>query len=133
MGTPTTHKRESSGDCGVELIQNSLIAAVPFGLFELDADGTVLYFKPERNGDSPHLVPSIVGENFFADVVPAANVKELKDQLVNFRRSHAPAASFDFTFSFEQGIIPARVLTARIHDRSEFGSTEFILVHLRKI
>ncbi|HEV7859204.1 MAG TPA: hypothetical protein VGO91_11350 [Pyrinomonadaceae bacterium] len=103
-----------------------------FGLLELDAEGTVLYFKPERQGDPIGLLPNFIGENFFTAVMPVANVKELKERFTNFRRSHAPALSFNFIFSFEHGTVPARVLLARIHDRSELGTAEFTLVHLRK-
>ena len=114
-----------------------MITALPrsepfFGLLELDADGRVLYYKPERDGSSTDPMPNIIGENFFTDVAPGANIKELKERLTNFRRSHASALSFNFTFSFEHGTIPARVLLARIYDRSELGSTESTLVHFRK-
>ena len=50
-----------------------------FGLVELDADGTVLYSRIERDGDRHYPPANITGRNFFSEVAPFLNVE-------NFRR-----------------------------------------------
>lgn len=103
-----------------------------FGLLELDAEGMVLYYNPEKDRNSAPGRPDIVGQNLFRDVALAANVREFQDYLNNFWQSRDPARSLNFTFDFGQKPVAARVLLARIHERSELGGKESILVHIRR-
>ena len=106
--------------------------AVPLGLLELDADGTVLYYKPELDGDQPRGDADIVGRNFFADVIRAANVADLHARLGDFQRGHEPARSFDYTFNAERASLPAHVLLARTREHTAGAVRESIFVHIRK-
>ena len=104
---------------------------LPLGLIELDATGTVLYYKPEQreNFDTP---PSeIVGRNFFTEIAPVAQAREFQDHIKDFARSHAPASSFNFTFVNDHRTLPVRVLLARIHEQSGLDRTESLFVHIR--
>jgi len=104
--------------------------SIPFGLLELDADWTVLYFKPEGgegDGDS-----RLVGRNLLTEIPVVARAAGLRDRLHRFRRGHAPADSFLHIFPLEHGDVQAKILLARLHERSALGSTESILLHIRK-
>lgn len=106
--------------------------SLPLGLLELDASGTVLYFKPDGNKVLTAADTDLVGRNFFADIPVVAGAKEFQDRLHNFRRNHAPADNFTYTFPTERGHVRAKVLLARIHEQSTLGSVESILVHIRE-
>ncbi|HEX8476075.1 MAG TPA: hypothetical protein VF666_18895 [Pyrinomonadaceae bacterium] len=103
-----------------------------YGLVELDAEGRVLYYNPEKDGDALSPKPDIVGQNFFDEVAKFDGVRELQQRINSFRLSHAPALSFNFDFRFDRASYPARILLARIHDRSELGRQESVFVHIRK-
>lgn len=103
-----------------------------YGLVELDADGTVLYYNPEKDGQVGGAKPDIIGQNFFADVAKFDDVTSFRERINSFRLGHAPANSFNFTFRFDEASYPSRILLARIHDKSELGRRESIFVHIRK-
>jgi hypothetical protein len=105
---------------------------LPLGLLELDASGTVLYFKPDSKGVSTPADTDLIGRNLFADIPVVAEAKEFQARLHSFRRNHAPADSFTCTFPSEQGQVRAKVLLARIHEQSTLGTVESILVHIRE-
>ena len=109
----------------------SSLNMLPIGLLELDADGTVLYFKPDRGNSSNCSAEDVVGRNLFTDIAPIAEAVEFKERIKTFRRRHAPADSFHFTFGAGHNNIGVRVLLARIHEQSVLGSTESVLVHIR--
>jgi hypothetical protein len=103
-----------------------------FGLLELDAAGTVLYYNSERDTSVEAQTRDIVGRNLFADITPAPDAGELERQIGNFRRSESPSRSLNFTFHYDRGDVHARILLARIRERSEQGGRESMLVHIRR-
>lgn len=113
-----------------------MITELPLGLVELDDAGTVLYYKRE-GAAAPDAPPQqeIIGLNFFTDVAPVADAAEFRNALAAFRRAHAPSHSFDFTFRAggDGGGLPTRVLLARIHEKSEGGDRDSLLVHIKKV
>jgi hypothetical protein len=107
-------------------------ARLPLGLLELDPSGKVLYFKPEGNGSSTPEAADLTGRNLFDDIPVLAYAKEFRERLHSFRRNHAPADSFTYTFTSEHGSVRAKVLLARIHEQSALGNLESILIHIRE-
>lgn len=105
---------------------------VPLGLLELDADGTVLYFKPDDRGGQAARADGIVGRNLFADVIRAADGETLRDRLGDFWRGHDPTRSFDLTFNSERDTLAARVLLARTREQSEGRERESVFVYIRR-
>ena len=106
---------------------------VPLGLLELDADGTVLYYKPEQaEGRRAPGGADIVGKNLFAEVMRAANLRDLRDRLGDFCRGHDPARSFEFTFNSERASLPARVLLARTREHYAGVDRESFFVQITK-
>ncbi len=65
-------------------IQKEESAAIPFGLLELDGEGTVLHYSPAREPKRVAEAASIIGRNFFDEVVPVSPVKEFKTRFLRF-------------------------------------------------
>ncbi|HEX7316493.1 MAG TPA: hypothetical protein VF297_21500 [Pyrinomonadaceae bacterium] len=101
-------------------------------LFELDASGKVLYFKPEKKEASDAEVAELVGLNFFTDVPAVAGAEELRERFHGFRRGHAPAGSFIYNFPAEHWGGRAKVMLARVHEQSVLGNVDSILVDIRE-
>lgn len=113
-----------------QLEENSDPRPIPFGLLELDGDWTVIYYKPEEGeGDG---ASGLVGRNLLTEVPAVARVAGLRDRLDRFRQGHAPADSFLYTFPLDNGDIQAKILLARLHERSASGSAESILLRIRR-
>ena len=105
-----------------------------YGLLELDAAGTVLYSRVEPDGVAAQgtSAPDLTGHNFYTEVAPFRNVAELRGEIDRFSRGSQPAYSIDFTCDYEDGPVQARVLLARIRERSQADVTKSILVHIRR-
>lgn len=103
-----------------------------FGLFELDAAGTVLYSRIEKDGDADTSLADVTGRNFYSQVASFMNVNEFYQRLEAFRQGERRAEATDFTLLYADGPVRARVLLARVRSRAEHGMTKSILVHIRK-
>ena len=114
------------------MLQATLVDELPLGLVELDAAGTVLYFNRDRNDYARGHVPDMVGRNFFTDVGPVAQNAAFRELIKAFRRSHAPAQTFDFSFGADGRDVPVRVLLARIHEYTVSGDSDTIIVHISR-
>lgn len=112
--------------------QETLSPDVPLGLLELDADGTVLYYKPEGAAVQTNDAGRIVGRNLFDDVMPSADREALRDRLGEFWRGHDPTRSFDLTFNTERSSLPARVLLARTREQTGGVERESVFVYIRR-
>lgn len=105
---------------------------LPFGLWEMDAAGTVLHYEPPGGERAPFHPPEVVGKNFFVGVMPAARGEELRERFASFLSGHAPAYSLDLTLPGEEGDVRARILLGRLHDRFAADAAGSILVHVRR-
>lgn len=103
-----------------------------FGLFELDAAGTVLYSRVEREGEASGPVPDVAGLNFYEKVAPFSNVEEFRRLVTQFTQSPSPADSFRFNCQCDDDAVPVRVLLARIRERTSSDRTKSVLVHIRR-
>lgn len=103
-----------------------------YGMVEIDGEGRILYYNPEKDGTPDIPRAAIVGQNFFTDVAKFAGAAQFREKVNSFRLGHAPAFSFNFTLDYEHASYPVRILLARIHDYSEMGRRESIFVHIRK-
>lgn len=106
--------------------------AIPLGLWELDAAGTVLHYEPTKGERLLFQPLEVIGRNFFSEVMPASQAQEFRERFGSFMSGHAPAHSLDFTLLFEQGGVRTRILLARIHGRLASGDAESILIHIRR-
>lgn len=103
------------------------------GMFELDTSNTVRYSRFEGEGrvvDSS--APDISGASLFEAAEPFSNSEEFRRRINSFRSNGAHADSFDFTFEYEDGSVPVRVLMARVRESSDGDSARSVLIHVRQ-
>lgn len=103
-----------------------------FGLFELDAAGTVLYSRIEKDDDADTAPADVTGRNYYTQVASFMNVNEFQRRLDAFWQGERRAEGTDFTLCYADGPVRARVLLARVRSRAEHGVTKSILMHIRK-
>ncbi len=103
-----------------------------FGMFELDSSNRVVYsrFEGEAKGDIT-MAPDVNGATLFDAGEPFSNTEDFRRRINVFRSNGAHADSFDFTFEYEDGPAPVRVLMARVSESSDRGSTKSVLIHVR--
>jgi photoactive yellow protein len=104
---------------------------IPFGLLELDEQGTVVHYSPatqwkRRGRDSDN----IIGRNFFDDVIPVLPVKEFKERFLRFMALGDSVQRFTIRCPFEQRDIRVQIILARITERTERNSERLALVRL---
>jgi photoactive yellow protein len=101
---------------------------IPYGLFELDEAGTIVHYSPptekNNNGDG------VVGRNFFRDIVPLPELKDLKSRFLSFMAFGDAVERFSASFTHEQGMVKVQIALARVTERSATGSKKFALVRL---
>lgn len=107
------------------------VTTPPFGLYELDAEGTVLYCRMEPVGRREGGEADHAGRNFYEEVAAFDNADELRRRIEDFLRGGGHADSFDFTCRAGGEATPVRVLLARVRERSDHGRTKAVLLHLR--
>jgi hypothetical protein len=115
------------------MMSGSLLSAQElFGLFELDAAGTVLYYRIESDGEPDDTLPDMAGHNFYDEVAPFENVEEFRRCVTQFTRGESPADSFKFDCRYDGRVQPVKVLLARIRERVNRNKTKSVLMHIRR-
>jgi len=109
-----------------------LTAQELLGLFELDAAGTVLYYRIEPRGEPGSTSQDMAGHNFYDEVAPFENVEEFRRYVTKFTLGESPADSFNFGCRYDGGVQPVKVLLARIRERVNHDRTKSVLVHIRQ-
>ncbi len=107
-----------------------LTAQELFGLFELDATGTVLYYRIEPGAKPGLNSPNTAGHNFYDEVAPFENVDEFRQCVTQFTQGGNLADSFNFDCRYEGFAHPVKVLIARL--RKDHRNTNSVLVHFRR-
>ena len=99
-------------------------------MFELDATGTVLHYSPpsEKSRETP--AAPVVGRNFFLDLVPLAQVQELRSRFLAFMADGHSVERFTLSFPYNQGSVKVQIVMAHLTERSERGIERFALVRL---
>ena len=103
-----------------------------FGMFELDSSNRVIYSRFEGGAEGGAAPPAVNGASLFEAGAAFSNADEFRRRINIFRSNGAQADSFDFTFEYEDGPVPVRVLMARVSESSERGSTRSVLIHVRR-
>jgi len=100
-----------------------------FGLYELDAAGTILYSLP-HNGARPQ--PSMVGSNFFEEIDAIENAERLRSGIKSFIRSNRSVGSFTFESGFHDGGIKAKVLLTRGHETQNDSVAGIVIMDIKR-
>jgi hypothetical protein len=103
------------------------------GLFELDADGTVVYSRLRRNEEIPDTAPGAVGCNFFDEVAAFENVEDFRRRFRYFVKGSNSIENFNFDFRFEENAVPMRVMLVRVSETDHNENAHRIIVDIRKI
>jgi photoactive yellow protein len=113
----------------IEVSDNEVLQ-IPFGMFELDAAGTVIHYSPalEEKADAP--ARGIVGKNFFTDLVAISQVEELKGRFHNFMADGDSVERFSLNFPYNQESVKVQIVMAHIIEKSEKGRERFALIRL---
>jgi len=87
--------------------------ALPFGVIQLDRDGTVKTYNRWESELARRKVETVIGKNFFRDVAPCTDVAAFRGRL----DALPPGSSyvFDFEFDFPWG---RRAVRVRFHIES---------------
>ena len=107
-----------------------LTAQELFGLFELDATGTVLYYRIEPGAKPGLNSPNTAGHNFYDEVAPFENVEEFRECVTQFTLGGNLADSFNFDCRYDGFAHTVKVLIARL--RKDQRNTNSVLVHFRR-
>jgi photoactive yellow protein len=110
-------------------VNDELSRAIPFGLLELDDDGTVISYSPAAGHDT---VPAqdILGRNFFTEVAPAPEVRELLDRFRTFMSNGESVQRYSLTYPSARGNVQVQIVLARLGGRSGVTRERLALVRL---
>ena len=103
------------------------------GLFELEADGTVVYSKLRKNKEAFETEPSVVGHNFFEEVAAFENIDEFRNRFRYFVKGSSSIENFNFDFRYENNKMPARVMLVRVNENGFDRQGNLIIMDIRKI
>lgn len=104
-------------------------ATIPYGLIELDSSGTVIRYSPACEKNSEEL-PNIIGQNFFNEVAPFAEVKELKGRFLSFMAFGDSIQRFSIKVPFNGQSVKIQILLARITEQTERRRERLALVRM---
>ncbi|HEX8707198.1 MAG TPA: PAS domain-containing protein [Pyrinomonadaceae bacterium] len=104
--------------------------ALPFGLLELDAAGTVTRYSPAQQRQTTLAARDILGRNFFTEVMPARQVSDLQSRFRLFMAQGETLDRSSFIYASEHGPVKVQVLLARVTEKSDAGSEHFALVRI---
>jgi photoactive yellow protein len=102
---------------------------IPFGMFELDAAGTVLHYSPASE-DKRVGSDSLIGKNFFGDLISIAQMEELKGRFLSFMADGDSVERFTISFPYKQESVKVQIVMAHLTEKSERGRERFAIIRL---
>lgn len=103
-----------------------------FGLFELDAAGTVLYSRVRQDNQLINAKPDWIGQNYFEEVAPFENIGEFRRRFTNFIRGRQTAESFTFDCRFRETIVPVKVMMAGAYEVGSSEPANIVILDIRE-
>jgi photoactive yellow protein len=85
---------------GIPLLAEHELMAMPFGVIELNDNGTILTYNKAEETISGMSARDVLGRNFFQDVAPCTSVKEFEGRFKTFISSDSGPENFNFVFRF---------------------------------
>src|SRR4030095_3685599 len=98
------------------------------GLFELDANGKILYSSVESGDGTLIRDPSLDGTNFFTDLAQFTNTTDFQRRFDFFRLADMRSLAFPFDCQYADGPFQVKVLIARLLAETEYS----FLLHLQR-
>jgi hypothetical protein len=103
-----------------------------YGLFELDATGTVLYSRVRYNNRLINAKPDWIGQNYFEEIAPFENTREFRRRFMNFVQGTQTAESFTFECRFQEMVVPVKVLMAGAYESGSGKPANIIILDIRR-
>jgi photoactive yellow protein len=103
---------------------------IPFGLFELDAAGTVIYYSPSTEEHRDALRVEMIGRNFFSRLASISEVEELKSRFLRFMASGTSFERFTVSFPYKQESVKVQIVMAHVSEKTEQGRERFALLRV---
>jgi hypothetical protein len=103
---------------------------IPFGLFEVDATGRVIHYSPPHGEKIDGLMNNVVGLNFFNDLIPLTQVKDLKKRFLSFMSDGHSVERFSINIPLLESSIKVQIVMVSLIERSENGRERFALIRL---
>ncbi|MDQ3653348.1 MAG: hypothetical protein M3458_24305 [Acidobacteriota bacterium] len=103
---------------------------IPFGLLELDATGTVLLYEPVKEWKSNLTPKSVTGLNFFTEIVPFSQVRELQYRFDTFISNGVAEERFTLSLPYNHGQVRVRFLLARLSKQARRGLERMAIVQI---
>jgi photoactive yellow protein len=127
-----TRTSVKAGFAGREVgqVNDNEITMIPFGMFELDAAGTVIHYSAASEEKNQTLVNNILGRNFFDELISVSQVEELKSRFLKFMADGTSVERFTLSFPYNQESIKVQIVMAHLSEKTEKGRERFALVRL---
>ena len=130
MRLPATYERALPGDREAASAANSAPLVLPFGLFELDAAGTVIRYSPASENAPAFAASDIWGRNFFTEIAPVEQVVGFRLRFHSFMASGQAVERFTTSFRHGEQNIKVQIMMAHITEKSEDGRRRLALVRI---
>lgn len=130
MGLPATYERASHDDGETAPAQNSTPFVIPFGLFELDAQGTVIRYSPASETAPAFAARDLWGRNFFTEIAPVEQVIGFRLRFHSFMADGQAVERFTTTFAHGEQNIKVQIMLAHITEKSEERRKRLALVRI---
>lgn len=129
MGLPATYEHPLSSDAE-EAAPAPASPVLPYGLFELDPEGTVVRYSPASERAPAFEARDLWGRNFFTDIAPVEQVVGFRLRFHSFMASGQAVERFATTFAHGQQNIKVQIMMAHITEKSEDGRRRLALVRI---
>src|SRR5918912_2136673 len=111
-------------------MNNATLSTIPFGLFELDSAGTVIHYSAATEKERDASADDIVGRDFFREIAPAPELKELKSRFLRFMTFGDAVERFSSSFPLEGDIIKVQIALARVTEHENGDERRLALVRI---
>ncbi|HEX8422795.1 MAG TPA: hypothetical protein VF634_05250 [Pyrinomonadaceae bacterium] len=131
MGLPATHERTLPSDEETARAgESSSPFPLPFGLFELDAAGTVIRYSPASERAPAFEARDVWGRNFFTEIAPVEQVVGFRLRFHSFMANGQAVERFTTTFAHGEQNIKVQIMMAHITENAENVRKRLALVRI---
>lgn len=103
---------------------------IPYGLFELDATGTVVHYDPPGAEKKTDSINKVVGRCFFDELIRGPQAEDLKNRFLKFMSGWHSVERFTLDFPLSQNSIEVQIMMVRLSERSGNEHKQFAIVRL---
>lgn len=105
---------------GIPGLSNEQLDLLPFGIIELNEDGTVVAFNTAEERLSRKSKAEVIGRNFFSDVAPCADVQDYHGRFKKFLRGTTLSEKFNYTYYFDSSTLDVEITFLKVNRQLAF-------------